>query len=198
MVYSSLTQAIRGGLERGAFIGGKSRHQAFADLHVAVAWCEDKLLAAAAVKIDSDLVSWLQSQIDASLQSADLIAYFERKDLDGPTVLYRQGEAADTIDLIAAGHLAIDVATRDGENLRVRRTATHTMVGEMGFFRRSLRSATVSSEGPATLFTLTRANFEQMQQQRPDLASAFLALVICILSNRIDIRNREIIALGSN
>ena len=197
MVYSSLTPAIRDGLERGGFIGGGSRHQAFADLHLAVAWCEDKLLDAA-VKIDIDFASWLQSQIDASLKSADLIAYFERKDLDGLTVLYRQGEAADTIDFIAAGQLAIDVATRDGENLRVRRLATHTVVGEMGFFRRALRSATVSSEGPATLFTLTRANFKQMQRERPDLASAFLALVICILSNRIDIRNREIMALGSN
>jgi len=198
IVYSSLTRAIRGGLERGGFIGARSRHQAFDDLHVAVAWCEDKLLADEAVKIDSDFVSWLQSQIDASLKAADLIAYFKRKDLDGPMVLYRQGEAADTIDLIAAGHLAIDVATRGGENLRVRRIATHTVVGEMGFFRRSLRSATVSSEGPATLFTLTHANFEQMRQERPDLASAFLALVICILSNRIDMRNLEIMALGSN
>lgn len=198
IVYSSLTPVIRDGLERGGFIGGNSRHRAFADLHVAVAWCEDELLTEAAVKIDSDFAEWLQSQIDASLKSADLIAYFERKDIAGPTVLYRQGDAADTIDLIAAGHLAVDVETRGGENLRVRRIATHTVVGEMGFFRQSLRSATVSSEGPATLFTLTRARFQQMRQERPDLAGAFLALVICILSNRIDIRNREIMALGSN
>jgi SulP family sulfate permease len=165
---------------------------------VAVAWCEDRLLADAAVNIDNDFLSWLQSQIDANLKSVDLIAYFQRLDIDGATVLYRQGEAADTIDLIAAGHLVIDVATHGGEVLRVRRIATHTVVGEMGFFRRSLRSATVSSEGPATLFTLTRANFEHMRQERPDLANAFLALVICILSNRIDIRNREIMVLGNN
>lgn len=198
IVYSSLTSAIHGGLERGGFIGGRSRHQMFADLHIAVAWCEDRLLADATVNIDSDFASWLQGQIDVGLKSADLIRYFKRTDLDGPTVLYRQGEPAGTIDLIAAGHVVIDVTTRGGETLRVRRIATHTVVGEMGFFRRSSRSATVSSEGPATLFTLTHANFEQMRQERPDLASAFLTLVICILSNRIDIRNREIMALGSN
>jgi SulP family sulfate permease len=110
-------------------------------------------------------------------------------------VLHRQGEPAESIDVIATGQLAIDVATRSGETLRVRRIATHTVVGEMGFFRRSLQSATVFSEGPAVLFTLTGANFERMRRERPDLASAFDDFVIRILSDRIDIRDREIAAL---
>jgi len=196
IVFSSLAPAIRDGLARGGFIGGKSRHQAFADVHAAVAWCEDKLLAEAG-KVDSDFASWLQGQLGANVKSDDLIAYLERKELDGSTVLHRQGEAADSIDLVAAGQLAIDVATRSGENLRVRRIATHTVVGEMGFFRRSLRSATVSSEGPTVLFTLTRANFERMRRERPDLASAFDDFVIRMLANRIDIRDREVAALES-
>ncbi|HML15343.1 MAG TPA: SulP family inorganic anion transporter [Xanthobacteraceae bacterium] len=196
IVFSSLAPAVRDGLARGGFIGGKSRHQAFADVHAAVAWCEDKLLAEAG-KVDSDFASWLQGQLGANVKSDDLIAYLERKELDGSTVLHRQGEAADSIDLVAAGQLAIDVATRSGENLRVRRIATHTVVGEMGFFRRSLRSATVSSEGPTVLFTLTRANFERMRRERPDLASAFDDFVIRMLANRIDIRDREVAALES-
>jgi sulfate permease, SulP family len=194
LVYSSLTPAIRDALARGGFIGGKGRHQAFADVHAAVAWCEDKLLADAG-KLDGDFASWLQQQLGANVKSDDLIAYLERKDLDGPTVVHRQGEAADSIDLVAAGNLAIDVATRSGETLRVRRIATHSVVGEMGFFRRTLRAATVSSEGPAVLFTLTRANFERMRRERPDLASAFDEFVIRTLANRIDIRDREVAAL---
>jgi sulfate permease, SulP family len=195
IVYSSISPAVRDALARGGFIGGKSRHQAFADVHAAVAWCEDNLLAEAAVKVDSDFASWLQRQLGPGLKAADLIAYLERNQVDGSTVLHRQGEAADSIDLIAAGQLAIDVATRSGENLRVRRIATHTVVGEMGFFRRSSRSATVSSEASAVLFTLTRANFERMRRERPDLASAFDEFVIRILADRIDIRDREVAAL---
>jgi SulP family sulfate permease len=195
IAYSSMSPAIRDALERGGFIGGKSRHQAFADVHAAVAWCEDKLLADATLKLDSDFTAWLQRQLGADLKAADLIGYLERKDLTGPTVLHRQGEAADSIELVAAGTLAIDVATRSGENLRVRRIATHTVVGEMGFFRRALRSATVSSEGPAVLFRLTRENFERMRRERPDLAGAFDDFVIRVLANRIDIRDREVAAL---
>jgi SulP family sulfate permease len=140
-------------------------------------------------------VMWLQHQVGAGLKAADLIAYLDRRELADSTVLHRQGEAADSIDLVAAGNLAIDVATRAGETLRVRRIATHTLVGEMGFFRRSLRSATVSSEGRAVLFTLTRANFERMRRERPDLAGAFDEFVIRTLANRIDIRDREVTAL---
>jgi sulfate permease, SulP family len=73
--------------------------------------------------------------------------------------------------------------------------ATYTVVGEMGFFRESARSATVSSEGSTSLFTLTRANFERMRRERPDLASAFDDFIMRIMSNRIDSANRELATL---
>jgi len=198
IVYCALSSVIRDALERDGLLGGKSRHQAFADMNVALAWCEDKLLADASIDLDTDVsgfASWLQDQLGAGVSSADLIAYCDRRDLDRSTVLHRQGEAADAIDLVATGRLAIDVATRSGETLRVRRIATHTVVGEMGFFRRSVRSATVSSEGPTILFTLTRDGFEQMRRERPDLALAFYDFVVRALSDRIDSRDREVAAL---
>jgi SulP family sulfate permease len=198
ILYCSLSPAKRDALERSGFIGGKNRHDAFADLNVALAWCEDKLLAEAMVEADTDLcgfTAWLQSQLGAGVKSADLLAYFDRRNIDGSTVLYRQGDAADTIDLVAAGHLAIDVVTGSGANLRVRRIATYTVVGEMGVFRQSVRSATVSSEGPTALFTLTRNNFERMRRERLDLAIAFEDFMIRILSDRIISRDREVAVL---
>src|SRR5262249_36907642 len=103
---------------------------------------------------------------------------------------------ADTVDLVAAGNLVIDIATDHGESLRVRRITTHTVVGEMGFYRRSVRSATVSSDGPATLFTLTRDNFERMRRERPDLAGAFDDFIMRVLADRIDFANRAVAALS--
>ena len=198
IVYCSLSPAIRAALERDGFIGGKSRHQAFVDLDAGLAWCEDKLLAEGKIEVDMDLSgfpSWLQRHLGENVTSVDLIGYLDQRHLDGSTVLHRQGEPADTIDIVAAGRLAIDVATSSGESLRVRRIATFTLVGEMGFFRHSVRSATVSSEGPADLFTLTRANFERMRRERPDLANAFDDFIIRIMANRVDSAHREVAAL---
>lgn len=194
LVYCSLSPANRAALKRGNFFGGKSQHQAFVDLNFALAWCEDQLLAKANLYPDTDLAGfepWLQHQLGVGIVAADLLAYLERKDADGSQILYREGEPADSLHLVAAGNLAIDIAKGNGESLRVLRTMTHTVVGEMGFFRHALHSATVSSNGPAVLFTLTRANLERMRRERPDLASAFDDFLIRLLANRIDVANRD-------
>jgi sulfate permease, SulP family len=65
----------------------------------------------------------------------------------------------------------------------------------MGFFRRSRRSAMVSSDGPVTFFTLTRANFERLRRERPDLAIAFADFIVRALFDRIDFANQEVLAL---
>ncbi len=123
------------------------------------------------------------------------MAYLERKDVTGSQILYREGEPADTIDLVAAGNLAIDITNDNGKSMRLRHMTTHTVVGEMGFVRHSVRSATVSSDGPATLFTLSRANFERMRRERPDLAIAFDDFIIRVLADRIDSANLTVAAL---
>jgi sulfate permease, SulP family len=198
LMYCSLSPANRAALERGGFFGGKSPHRAFYDLNMALSWCEDQLLERAKLDVDTGLAGfepWLQRQLGASVRSAELVAYLECKTVEGAQIIYREGDPADSLDLIAAGHVTIDVATGNGESRRVRRMMTHTVVGEMGFFRQSIRSATVSSDGPATLFTLTRANLERMRRERPDLASAFDDFIVRVLADRIEAANREIVAL---
>jgi SulP family sulfate permease len=198
IVYCSLSLAHHKAFRLGGVFDG-SRHQGFADLNLALAWCEDRLLAEANLAQNTGLAGfepWLQYQLGALVRAADLVAYLERKDTDGSEVLYREGEPADTVDLVAAGNLAIEITNSEGQSLRVRRITTHTVVGEMGFFRHAARSATVSSDGPAILFTLTRANFERMRHERPDLASAFDEFILRILADRIEFANRALEGLN--
>jgi SulP family sulfate permease len=199
IVYCALSPAHQAVLELGGLIGAKRRHKAFVDLNHALAWCEDRLIAAANLHIGMDMEgfeAWLQQQLGEGVRAADLIAYLERKETADSEVLYQEGEPADTIDLVAVGNLAIDITRRDGERLRVRRFMTHTMLGEMGFVRRAARSATVRSTGEATVFTLTRPSLERMRRERPDLATAFDEFVIRTLADRVDLANRSAAALG--
>ena len=199
LIYSALTPEVRSRLEARGLFGGKARHEAFADLNGALTWCEDRVLAGTNVDEEGGDVgfhNWLQNHFGLDANTAEFGAYLERKEIPAPRLLYRQGESADTIDFVAEGTLAIDVATEDGHLVRVRRMTTHTLVGEMGFFRRSTRSASVSAEGPATLFTLTRANFERLRRERPDLANALDDFVIRVLAERVDFTNRAAAALS--
>ena len=197
LVYAALSRADRAALVRAELFSGKSP-ELFDDVHSAMAWCEDRLLAGAKLDLDTSPASfeaWFQQQLGTSVQAADLMRYFQRKDVNSAEVLYREGEPADTIDLVVSGRLAIDVTKYNGEKLRVRCVTTHTVVGEMGFFRRSIRSATVSAEVPTTLFTLTRANFERVRDERPELANAFYDFVLRILADRTDFTTRTVAAM---
>ncbi len=194
LVFCSLSPATHAAMERGGFFGGKSRHKALDDLNVALAWCEDQLLAKSGLNEDRNVGGfecWLQHQIGDAAKASEFIAYFERKDADASQVIYRQGDPADTLDLVAAGNLVVEIAGFAKEPLRVRRIATHSVVGEMGFFRRTRRSATVSSEGPTILFTLTRGNLERMRSERPDLASTLDDFIMRVLADRIDALNQQ-------
>jgi SulP family sulfate permease len=199
VLYCALSRADQALLEVGGLIGGKRRHKAFVDLNHALAWCEDQLIAEANVHSGMDLEgfeAWLQQQLGDQVSAADLVAYLGRKDTLGSEVLYHEGEPADTIDLVAVGNLAIDITRSDGERLRVRRFMKHTVLGEMGFVRRSVRSATVLSTGPATVFTLTRTSLDRMRRERPELAAAFDEFLMRTLADRIDLANRAAAAMG--
>jgi sulfate permease, SulP family len=198
LVFCSLSPASRAVLDRGGFFSGKNQARVFADLQTALAWCEEQVLLQSGIVIDSSTAgfeSWLLERLGPTVSLRDLIGYLVRKDIAGPEVIYREGEQADTVDLVAAGTLNVDVVTENGGSKRVRRLATHTVVGEMGFFRRSVRSATVSSDGPVVLFTLTRQGMERMRRERPDLASAFDDFIVRTLADRLDATNRELAAL---
>jgi len=198
LVYCSLSRRNRAALEHGGFFGGDSPHQVFSDLDIGLAWCEDRLIAAERLDREAGVgafESWLQQQLGESVNVSDLMAYLERKRTAGSETIYREGEPADSVDLVAAGNLSVHVSKGGGELLRVRRITTHTMLGEMGFVRRSVRAATVSSDGPATLFTLTRAELARMRRERPDLANAFDNFIMRTLADRMEAANRAAAAL---
>jgi SulP family sulfate permease len=72
---------------------------------------------------------------------------------------------------------------------------THTVIGEMGFFRGLPRSADVACEGPTRLYTLTREAYDRLQRERPDLALAFATFVLRTLADRLGLLGRTVDAL---
>jgi SulP family sulfate permease len=199
LLYSALSPQIHHALERDGFFDGRNRQHAFAELNLALEWCENELLAQARMEATSGLATfeaWLQRELGAQVSVSDFMAYLERREVGAPQVLYREGDPADNIDLVAAGTLLVEISKGNGQALRVRTITTHTVVGEMGFVRRAARSATVSSDGPAIFFTLTRDSFERMRRERPDLASAFDDFLLRVLAERITLSERTVLALS--
>ena len=203
LALSSLAPPIRRALERDGFFAVQGQQPAFADVSAALAWCEDRVLAAVPGSADGGGTSaeggfdaWLQEQLGSAVAVGDFLGFMERRDVAAGTVLYRQGDAADEIDLVAAGRLVIDLLDSGGQTLRVRSITTHSVIGEMGFFRRVPRSATVSAEGSVTLFTLRREQFDRMRREQPALAIAFDGFLLRSLSDRLILADRMMAALS--
>jgi SulP family sulfate permease len=193
-----MSPTIQRALDRDGLLDPKTA-PAFDDLNAALAWCEERLLARAGLDHPTSVETfepWLREQLGNTVSTADFAAYLERRDVADGHVLYRQGDPSDGIDLLASGTLAVDIATAGGALLRVRSIDTHTVVGEMGFFRQSPRSATVSSQGPATVYTLSRDNFVRMRREHPELANAFEDFILRVLADRITVSERAVAALS--
>ncbi len=192
-----LKDALRAKLAAGGASAEWTRQLVFPDRNEALAWCETDLLErrdACPASLGGKLDAWLGGELGQEAAEA-ILPYFERKLLRAGDVLYQQGDAAQTIDLVADGSVAI-VIRRDGApDYRLRLMKTHTVVGEMGFFRNALRAASVISAEDSAVYSLTRDAFARLEMENPAVANRFLEFIIRILANRIDFANRETAAL---
>ncbi len=202
LLLSSLAPLVHRMLQREGSFAARGHPFGFDDINQALAWCEERLLdslctdpAVDTAPGESDFTGWLQAQLGPAVAVADLIAFLDQRSVAAGAVLYRQGEPADAIDLVAIGSLSVELDGGDGRPLRVRRLTTHSVIGEMGFFRHERRSATVLAEGPVTLFTLTRDRFDRLCVEQPQAAIALQGFLLRLLSERMVLTDRLVAAL---
>lgn len=199
LVFTSVRPELDARLRGDGLLGGKSRHVSYATLVEGLAFAEQRVLAKLEQDVDTGhepaFGEWLTTELGRTAPVETLNQYFEKRDLDGPRILYEAGAPAETIDLIEAGRLTIAIADAQGIVTPQRTMLLRTVVGEMGFFRSAKRSASVLVDGPTTVHTLTRAAFERMQRDHPELALAFNEYIIRTLTQRLVFANRTYAAL---
>jgi SulP family sulfate permease len=211
LVFSAVAPGIDAALARDGVYAGRDDPQVprpFDDVNAALAWCEERVLATAGAEpgVDQGLqgdatdeagfAAWLRRELGAQVPVEDFLARLQRRRFDTAATVYCQGDPADAIDLVAAGRLAVELVGPDGRRHHLRTLTTRTVVGEMGFIRRVPRSATVVTEGPATLYTLSRADFDRLRRERPELASAFDDFLLRTLAERLTVTERIVSALS--
>src|SRR4029077_17897657 len=98
---SSTSPAVEIGLQKGGCF--KNAKGQFTDVNLALAWCEEQLLAAENkhVGIGSlEFERWLQRQLGPGVVLQEIFAYLDVKTTTGSEVIYRQGDPADTMDVV--------------------------------------------------------------------------------------------------
>jgi sulfate permease, SulP family len=197
LAFSGLSDTMRASFETADFFGAKRPHQVFGSRNEAVEWCEDMLLMYHEVGDASGhtFESWLEREFGGQLDFSRIASFMVREELNHGEFVFRQGEPSDSVAMQASGCVAITIHDEHGRPIRLRRMLGHTIVGEMGFYRRVPRTASVIAEGPTVVYRLTRDAFDKMQAKDPAAAAAFHKLIIRLLSDRLEFANREISAL---
>ncbi|RMF03572.1 MAG: STAS domain-containing protein [Alphaproteobacteria bacterium] len=197
LVFSGLTEKMHRSFSRSGFFDPGSPHRVFSERSEALEWCEEELLKEYELGQVSDetFESWLQGELGEGSDIARITAYFERHEFAAGEAIFEQGAPADSVDLLAAGSVAIVLRDDTPKSRRLRRMAAQTVIGEMGFYRNAPRAAGVIAETPSIVYRLTRQAFADMQKRDPEAASAFHRMIIRLLADRLDFANREISAL---
>jgi flavin-dependent dehydrogenase len=122
----------------------------------------------------------------------ELISLLGKVYQDGD-VIFRQGDAADSMFVIQDGRVEV-LAELDGNEIRLAVSGPGEVIGEMAIFEHETRSATVRALGNARVLTIDEKAFLRYVHQDPSLAYQLLKL----LSNRIRQINIEKIQLTLN
>jgi SulP family sulfate permease len=198
LVIAAANPSLVAELTAAGLFGGAATGRSFVTRNEALEWAEDELARAAGGSSTPgvpDFATWLARELGEDVSRRLIAGYLEQRELEAGEIVCALGAQADTIELVASGSVAVIVPGLGGRPIRVRRMTGGTVVGEMGFFRRLPRAASVVAEERTIVYVLTRGSYERLLAEDPQLCAAFLQFVVRALSDRVDAANREITAL---
>lgn len=161
----------------------------FPDLDRACEWCERQLLASLEDEGSQSNQDPLRQELLRVLGGPELVerllAYFERQEVVAGEYLMRQGEPPDALYLIESGQVTARLEVENGEGARLQTMEGGHVLGELGFFLGTARTASVVADKPGVIYRLSREALDRMCAQHPDLAAAFHQLIIHLLGERV-------------
>jgi SulP family sulfate permease len=184
-------------MEIGGFKADEHVH-IFPTLDHGVEWCENMLLQKherSTMFIQTSIKSQLRGTFPKPELIEKLIGYLERMEVDENFYLIRRGDAPDSMYFIESGRLNVLIETDEGEMARIRSIRSGTVVGELGMYLNTERTANVVTSQKSVLYRLHLDAMKEMENKDPDVASALHEWIARLLAERMSDNNRAIEAL---
>jgi SulP family sulfate permease len=197
-VFLILTQ-ISADLERslkrlGIFSLCEGSVKVFKDLDRGLEWCENQVLNRFRDKtsVSTTAVEPLDQIFQKQAHVERFLYHLLQIELPAGEFLFRKGDPSQELFYLGAGQLSV-VRERENQNwVRYRKIGPGAIVGEMGFYTRQQRSASVIATHTCQIFSLDQERFQQMHDQNPEIAFQFQNYLIQLLSKRLNQKTSEI------
>jgi SulP family sulfate permease len=158
---------------------------------------EDRLLAESGLALQggTSLVDWLSVALGSAGHAAALAAHLTAGPLAAGDYLCRQGDPTDTLLFLESGRVSVLLEEPGKRPVRVRVFGPKTILGEVGFFLDTPRTASLRADEPTVTWSLTRADFAALRREAPDTMAALFTYVVGMQSERLAFSTRQIAAL---
>ncbi len=188
IVMTGMPQAMRRQLRSGNIFKANAHIQEFDDLDRGLEWCEEQLLATVRTPRSAAAKTALQHLADAlpaHFGLTDVLAYLSEVIFGVGDELIRQGEASRDMFFLERGDVSVYLKPASGEAFRIRQTGPGTVMGELGFYLDTPRSASVIAETAGTAYRLTTEGLNRMETEHPELAAALHRFIADLLAERL-------------
>jgi SulP family sulfate permease len=193
LLLTHLSENIQHQFSLGGLTENGTRVRIFRDLDHGLEWCENQLL-------DLDKTTLLVTPVTLPAQLVDngfakaltscLMAFLERVQIKEGEYLIRQGNEANALYFIEMGGVSVYLALENGKQVRLQTLGPGTVVGELGLYLGTMRTASVMADSPTIAYRLTHAALLEMKEKEPALAAAFHEFAVRLLSERLAATNR--------
>jgi sulfate permease, SulP family len=156
-------------------------------------WCEDQLLDAAGARVDEP--PGMEEVLLGILGSAENVRLFmggmSTVRLEEGGLLFEAGAEAEGFYLVGSGRVSAELPGADGVSTRLRSMGPGSLIGELGLYGGTVRTARVTAEEPAMLYRMSYKRFRELELKHPELTQLFHKHIIRAISRRMAIDSRD-------
>jgi len=194
VLFCNLTPEIISQFEvEGLFTDSMDLFLKFDDLDHGMEWCEEQIISETIIgsnkqKEEIDEIKLFEEKF------ADLLIYFESKDISQNTTIIEQGSDPDGLYFIKSGRITVELRSSNNK-IRLKSMSTGTVVGEVSLYLKTQATASVISNTACKTYFLSHENFEKLNKETPERAAELHTYIVKLLSDRLAKSNATIQAL---
>ena len=188
LLFTGLTQALQARLHLAELVESNGHVRIFVDLDRGLEWCENRLLEQLernGIRESATVLQHLGEMFPDDRTRERFLGYLNEQLFAKGESLIRQGDPSGDIYFLEEGEVSVYLRSPEGDTVRIRRTGSGTVLGEIGFYLGTPRSASVVADSPVRVYRLTAAALARMETERPDFAAALHRFLADLLAERL-------------
>jgi len=187
LVLTEITASLKQQLFSSGIFKTDTHIKTFDDVDHGLEWCENELLTifgSIELRHSSGILEELIKILDEQA-AIDFKTYLDKISFEQDQELIQQNTPSDSMLFLHKGEVSVYLINSNGEKKRVRRTGSGTVIGELGFYLGTPRSASVISDTPGIAYKLSSKRLEQMNMESPQLASELHKFMANLMAERL-------------